>query len=213
MALRSAKDGRQRLQLCHSPPSFISVSSADQSALGAIAEESRSRQNSGNSIPEKGKTRARPLGSKSLSTTPVRELMFNTGNLNVGTLGHNPILSGTGPIGSVNGSVKCTADKTLRLNKKCNGAANDPKIATTSSSCHLDSQVVLTTACGGRPTCSQTMSVGNGTVGLKTLSHATDAAHSAAGNEKPDAFRPTTINGIQQRPQHREDTMVGVINK
>lgn len=64
---KNAADGRQRLQLCHSPPSFVAVATADTSALKAIAEESRSRQNSGTST-NRG-------GSKSLSTTPVRELL------------------------------------------------------------------------------------------------------------------------------------------
>lgn len=64
---KNLADGRQRLQLCHSPPSFVAVATADTSALKAIAEESRSRQNSGTST-NRG-------GSKSLSTTPVRELL------------------------------------------------------------------------------------------------------------------------------------------
>lgn len=80
---RNVRDGRQRLQLCHSPPAIVSVSSTEQSALFAIFEESRGRQLSSGS----GSARASPStkafvgvglaakGSKSLSTTPVREIM------------------------------------------------------------------------------------------------------------------------------------------
>lgn len=65
----NAADGRQRLQLCHSPPSFVAVTTSDTSALKALTQESRSRQNSG----------ANRGGSKSLSTTPVRELLSSHG--------------------------------------------------------------------------------------------------------------------------------------
>lgn len=80
---RNATDGRQRLQLCHSPPAIVSVSNCEQSALYAIFEESRGRQSSSGS----GSARASPStkafvaaglaakGSKSLSTTPVRDVL------------------------------------------------------------------------------------------------------------------------------------------
>ncbi|KFD64953.1 hypothetical protein M514_06295, partial [Trichuris suis] len=60
-------DGRQRLQLCPSPPSFVSVASPDTSALKALSDESRSRRSSETS----------QNSSKSLCSTPVYELIHN----------------------------------------------------------------------------------------------------------------------------------------
>uniref|UniRef100_A0A915JEI6 Uncharacterized protein n=1 Tax=Romanomermis culicivorax TaxID=13658 RepID=A0A915JEI6_ROMCU len=99
---RSASDGRQRLQICHSPPFHVPVESAETSALRAMMQDSqaaRSRRNSGqvaaaspsaistarsggggvlSSVPSTLTAAASRIGSKSLSTTPTRELLAGT---------------------------------------------------------------------------------------------------------------------------------------
>jgi hypothetical protein len=62
----SAKDGRHRLQLCHSPPEYVPVTRADMSALQMLTQGRKS-----------SKTLLQHYrgGSQSLSTTPTREIL------------------------------------------------------------------------------------------------------------------------------------------
>jgi pSer/pThr/pTyr-binding forkhead associated (FHA) protein len=65
----STRDGRNRLQLCHSPPEYVPVARADMSALHMLQERSRS---------QRALLQQYRGGSKSLSTTPVRELLASS---------------------------------------------------------------------------------------------------------------------------------------
>uniref|UniRef100_A0A5S6QQV0 Fork-head domain-containing protein n=1 Tax=Trichuris muris TaxID=70415 RepID=A0A5S6QQV0_TRIMR len=99
-------DGRQRLQLCPSPPSFVSVTSPDTSALKALSDESRSRRSSETS----------QNSSKSLCSTPVYELIHNgAGKLSqLKEVTSTATDSGTEPAASVDKSCQSDAEEMCR---------------------------------------------------------------------------------------------------